>query len=119
MAKLGERIASEVLDRRATLPRKPRPVALGGALAAGLPLVVVPLFADQPLNAGRVAAVGAGVVVEPLREGPSKGLPSSIDAVALRDAILAGLGNDALARGAQAIAAEMRALPAVDGWVAT
>jgi UDP:flavonoid glycosyltransferase YjiC (YdhE family) len=89
-----------------------------GALAAGLPLVVVPLFADQPPNARRVAEVGAGVVVEPLREGPSKALPSSIDAGALRDAILAGLRDDALARGAQAIAAEMRALPAVDGWAA-
>jgi EryCIII-like glycosyltransferase len=87
-----------------------------GALAAGLPLVVVPLFADQPQNARRVAEVGAGVVVEPLREGPSKAMPSSIDARALRDAILAGLGNDALAQRAQAIAAEMRALPAVDGW---
>jgi UDP:flavonoid glycosyltransferase YjiC (YdhE family) len=89
-----------------------------GALAAGLPLVVVPLFADQPQNARRVAEVGAGVVVEPLRSGPSKALPSSIDAGALRDAILAGLRDDALARGAQAIAAEMRALPAVDGWAA-
>ena len=90
-----------------------------GALAAGLPLVVVPLFADQPPNARRVADVGAGVAVEPLREGPSKALPSSIDAGALRDAILDALGNDALARGAQAIAAEMRALPALDGWAAT
>jgi UDP:flavonoid glycosyltransferase YjiC (YdhE family) len=89
-----------------------------GALAAGLPLVVVPLFADQPPNARRVAEVGAGVVVEPLREGPSKALPSSIDAGALRDAILAGLRDDALARSAQTIAAEMRALPAVDGWAA-
>lgn len=33
-----------------------------GALAAGVPLVVVPLFADQPQNAVRVATVGAGVV---------------------------------------------------------
>lgn len=36
-----------------------------GALAAGLPSVVVPLFADQPQNARRVAASGAGVVVAP------------------------------------------------------
>lgn len=87
-----------------------------GALAAGLPLVVVPLFADQPPNARRVAEVGAGLVVEPLREGPSPALPSSIDAGALRDAILAALGDEALARGARAIAAEMRALPPLDGW---
>jgi hypothetical protein len=39
-----------------------------GALAAGLPLVVVPLFApDQHLNAHQVAAVGAGVIAAPNR----------------------------------------------------
>ena len=37
-----------------------------GALAAGVALVVVPLFADQADNAERVAAVGAGVVVDPV-----------------------------------------------------
>ena len=37
-----------------------------GALAAGVPLVLVPLFAeDQYINARRVAAVGAGVVAPP------------------------------------------------------
>jgi UDP:flavonoid glycosyltransferase YjiC (YdhE family) len=37
-----------------------------GALAAGVPLVEVPLFAaDQHVNARRVAAVGAGVLAEP------------------------------------------------------
>lgn len=85
-----------------------------GALAAGRPLVVVPLFADQPPNAKRVAEVGAGLVVEPLREGPSKALPSGIDPGSLRDAIVAGLRDDALARSAKAIADEMRALPPVD-----
>src|SRR5690606_21323884 len=34
-----------------------------GALAAGVPLVVLPLFADQPANAGEVARSGAGVNV--------------------------------------------------------
>jgi UDP:flavonoid glycosyltransferase YjiC (YdhE family) len=85
-----------------------------GALAAGLPLVIVPLFADQPPNARRVAEVGAGLVVEPLFDGPSKALPTSIDSDTLRDAILAGLRDDSLARSAQAIAEEMRALPPVD-----
>lgn len=35
-----------------------------GGLAAGVPMVVVPLFADQPHNARRVEAIGAGIVLE-------------------------------------------------------
>ena len=34
------------------------------ALTRGLPTVVVPLFADQMHNASRVAATGAGLVVD-------------------------------------------------------
>ncbi|MDP9388880.1 MAG: glycosyltransferase [Actinomycetota bacterium] len=33
-------------------------------LASGVPMVVVPLFADQPHNAHRVEAIGAGMVLE-------------------------------------------------------
>jgi len=36
-----------------------------GALAAGVPLVIVPMWADQPANGRAVAAAGAGVVVMP------------------------------------------------------
>ena len=49
-----------------------------GALAAGLPLVIVPLFADQPENARRVDAVGAGIAVPPTpRPRPSRSAPAS------------------------------------------
>jgi UDP:flavonoid glycosyltransferase YjiC (YdhE family) len=34
-----------------------------GALVAGVPLVVAPLFADQPHNARRVAELGAGIML--------------------------------------------------------
>lgn len=37
------------------------------ALTAGVPTVAVPLFADQPVNAARVAALGLGLVVSPDR----------------------------------------------------
>lgn len=36
-----------------------------GALQFGLPMLVLPLGADQPRNAGRVASLGAGVSLEP------------------------------------------------------
>lgn len=35
-----------------------------GALQFGLPMIVLPIGADQPRNAGRVAALGAGVRIE-------------------------------------------------------
>jgi UDP:flavonoid glycosyltransferase YjiC (YdhE family) len=44
-----------------------------GALAAGVPLVVVLLFADQFENGQRIVDAGAGVVVEPLAPGSGKG----------------------------------------------
>src|SRR5919112_2462844 len=48
-----------------------------GALAAGAPLVIVPLFAkDQHINARRIAAVGAGLVVPPDAERMRSTLPS-------------------------------------------
>lgn len=55
------------------LPRCDLVVSHGGsgtmvdALAAGVPQVVLPIGADQPLNAARCEALGAGVVVDPLR----------------------------------------------------
>lgn len=76
-----------------------------GALAAGVPLVIMPLFADQPENARRVAAVGAGLAVAPP------------NAVALRDALEAVLADDAFRTAARRLAAEMRALPPADAAV--
>jgi UDP:flavonoid glycosyltransferase YjiC (YdhE family) len=73
-----------------------------GALAAGIPLVVVPLGADQPENARRIAAAGAGIA-----------LPKP-DAAALRGAIERVLADAELRRGAQKIAAEFAAMPTIE-----
>ena len=72
-----------------------------GTLAAGVPSVVVPLFADQPYNARRVEEVGAGVV-------------AAAEPTAIRDALETVLGDPSYGQAAEAIAAAMRSLPPVD-----
>ena len=80
-----------------------------GALAFGVPLVVIPLFADQPYNARRVHEVGAGIAVEPNRED----IPATI--APLRAAIETVLVRAVVPRlSAEALAAEVRAEPPVD-----
>jgi MGT family glycosyltransferase len=78
-----------------------------GALAAGLPLVLLPLFADQPRNAARVAGLGAGLTVS---GGPAA-------AGRLGAAVAAVLDDPAYRAGARRIAAEIEALPSAD-WAA-
>jgi UDP:flavonoid glycosyltransferase YjiC (YdhE family) len=66
-----------------------------GALAAGVPLVVVPLFAeDQHINAHRLAAVGAGVLAAPSDE-------------AIRSALRTVLADDGYRRAARELASEI------------
>jgi UDP:flavonoid glycosyltransferase YjiC (YdhE family) len=85
-----------------------------GAVAAGLPLVVVPLFGDQPDNARRVEAAGAGVAVWPDPDAPPEAIRSSIDPAALRQAIVTVLEDPSYRRVASSLAAEMAALPPTD-----
>ena len=68
------------------------------ALAAGVPLVLMPLFGDQPLNARAVAAAGAGVALD---DGPG-GLAGAVAAV-LEDPAYGGRADE--------IAGEVAALP--------
>jgi UDP:flavonoid glycosyltransferase YjiC (YdhE family) len=79
-----------------------------GAQAAGVPLVVVPLFADQPMNARRVAEVGAGLAVEPNLAD----VRATIEP--LRDAIETVLAEPSYGERARAIADEVRSEPSVD-----
>jgi UDP:flavonoid glycosyltransferase YjiC (YdhE family) len=74
-----------------------------GTLAAGVPMVVLPLFADQPTNAAEVAKVGAGLSV------PYAGATSD----ALAQALTRVLGESSFSDRARALAAEMAALPHV------
>jgi UDP:flavonoid glycosyltransferase YjiC (YdhE family) len=86
-----------------------------GALAAGVPLVIAPLFADQPENARRVADLGAGVAVGPRdQEAPT----SAVDPADLRRAITDVLADPGPAEVARRLAREIDALPPTDEAVA-
>jgi UDP-glucoronosyl and UDP-glucosyl transferase len=83
-----------------------------GALAAGLPMVFVPLFADQPVNARLVSAAGAGVTVLP-SAGPegAMGVPGPEDSARIRAALETVLDDASYRNAARGIAAEMAAMP--------
>ncbi len=70
------------------------------ALTRGLPTVVVPLFADQMHNAARVAATGAGLVVDPREMATS-----------LTPAVEQVLTDGSFAATARSIARDLAALP--------
>jgi MGT family glycosyltransferase len=69
-------------------------------LAAGVPLAVLPLFADQPFNARRVTELGAGVTLD--------------HASGAGDAVRGILRDPAYGQAAQRVAAATRRLPTVD-----
>jgi UDP:flavonoid glycosyltransferase YjiC (YdhE family) len=82
-----------------------------GALAAGVPVVTVPVFADQFENGRRVAAAGAGLTVDAERG-------SGVDVPRLAAAVEQALADPALARRAREIAADIAATPPADAVVA-
>jgi len=96
------------------LPRCDAVIAHGGAgtmlgaLAHGLPLLLLPQGADQHYNAERVAAAGAGLSVAPA-QATSATIARAVDTL---------LGDARLRVGAQRVAAEIAAMPGPDGAVA-
>ncbi|HEX4340673.1 MAG TPA: glycosyltransferase [Polyangiaceae bacterium] len=73
-------------------------------LAAGVPMVIVPQFADQPYNAERVAALGSGIALPLVNVGRE----------ALGEAVSRVVREASFRTAARAIADEIRALPLVD-----
>jgi UDP:flavonoid glycosyltransferase YjiC (YdhE family) len=84
-----------------------------GALARGVPLVVMPLFgADQRHNARRIAEVGAGIALEQDRRTMFE--PPGPDAIAaLADAVQRVLDDPRYGRSARRTADSIAALPPV------
>jgi UDP:flavonoid glycosyltransferase YjiC (YdhE family) len=72
-----------------------------GALAHGLPVVVVPMGADQPRNGDRCVDLGVGRVVDAVR-----GTPADV-----REAVSAVLADPAYRQAAERIRTEIAALP--------
>lgn len=77
-----------------------------GGLTAGVPMVVVPQFADQPDNAERIAEVGAGLRIG----GPEE----PVDPAALTSAVTRVLAEPSFRQVSGDIAAEIGALPSAD-----
>ena len=73
-----------------------------GGLAACIPQVVVPIGADQPLNAQSITAVGAGIAL------------NKPDAPTLRAAIERILGDSGFRDAARLVSREMFTLRSID-----
>ena len=113
-AELGELPGNAHVERwvpqAAVMPHAAAMIGHGGsgstltALAWGVPMVLLPLFADQPANARRVDETGAGVLLD--------GGPPALTglAIAVRDLV----DDPRYAAAARAIGDEMGALPHVD-----
>jgi UDP:flavonoid glycosyltransferase YjiC (YdhE family) len=71
------------------------------ALAQGIPLVLLPLGADQPQNAERCAALGVARVID----------PDGLSETKVRDAVLAVLYDPTYRTNAQQVRAEIAGLP--------
>ena len=88
-----------------------------GALAAGVPLVVCPLFADQPVNGRLVEAAGAGLLLRPQEDTALRGLGPA-DVAPLRAAVERVLADPSYRRAAERVAREMAGMPALEDVVA-
>jgi MGT family glycosyltransferase len=75
-----------------------------GALSHGLPSVLLPVGADQPHTAARVAELGAGVVLDPLTATPEE----------IAAAVRRVLDEPAFAAAAMRLREEIRSLPGSD-----
>jgi UDP:flavonoid glycosyltransferase YjiC (YdhE family) len=79
-----------------------------------VPLVVIPLFADQPANARLVTVAGAGVSVKPKLGSGGTPMIGPGDALRIRAAIDSVLADASYRQAASRIAAEMRILATIE-----
>lgn len=75
-----------------------------GALAYGLPAVLLPMGADQPLNAARCAALGVGIVLDAVTATPE----------IIREAVAAVMDDPSYRLAAERLRDEIATLPRVE-----
>ena len=92
---------SEILPRSSAVVCHGGSGSVLGALAHGLPLVLLPMGADQPQNADRCAALGVGLVLDVIAATPED----------VRDAVSAVLSEPSYRAAAERIRDEIAALP--------
>jgi UDP:flavonoid glycosyltransferase YjiC (YdhE family) len=94
-------LPSQVLPRCAVVVSHGGSGSVIGALAHGLPMVLLPLGADQPLNAARCEALGVARVLDSLTASPH----------VVRDAVTDVLDDPGYRRAAGGLRRELEALP--------
>jgi UDP:flavonoid glycosyltransferase YjiC (YdhE family) len=72
-----------------------------GTLAHGIPMVLTPMGADQPIHAARAAAAGAGIAFKIGESAPA----------AVADAVATVLGDASFRQAARHVAAEIATMP--------
>jgi UDP:flavonoid glycosyltransferase YjiC (YdhE family) len=89
-----------------------------GALAASVPLIFLPMFADQPTNAALIAGAGAGIVVgDGTGSVESNSDTSQVRMSLLRDAIADVLGQPKYRDAACALGEEIHAAEPINSLV--
>ncbi|GAA1641403.1 glycosyltransferase [Catellatospora bangladeshensis] len=97
---LGRTPHDELFDRASAVVTHAGWGTVCRALVRGLPLVLVPIFADQPYIATRCAELGLGIALD----------ADTVTATELRDAIRAVVEEPRYRNAAQEVAGELRAM---------
>lgn len=90
-----------------------------GALAAGVPVVVCPLYADNLRNGATVARAGVGLLVAPRGGATSWASAPGELGPSLRAAVLAALADSSLRDAARVVGVELGSYPLADVAVAS
>lgn len=108
-----------VVSHADLIPRCDAVICHGGfgtlmaAASAGVPVCLLPLSADQPLNSAVFAASGAGINLAPAGDGGQPGAvdPDAVGPGQIADALTELLRNRRYRAAARRLAAEIEALP--------